>query len=611
MRRLLLALLLSVPSFAAETFYPPTPGELALTDVAWAPGAPAVILDWSVSHNDEESSSTEYVRIKVLTEEGKKYANVEILSIPRLHVVTSIEARTTNGTNPPVPFDGRVYEKPVAKRRRFKLLQKNFTLPDVQVGSILEYRYTITWPQTQLRPGRWTLQREIPIVKAEFTIRPHRHVPSVATTKGLPQGLVPVKLHGRYYFSLEKVAAYAAEPFAPPELEAKPRLQFFYTSGGDYWMEVAHGYSKAVEEFIGNRSGIRKAAAQIVGNLQDEDAKLRAIYARVQRLRNVDFKPEEKARDHHDAEDVLRAGYGTRAELNRLFVALARAAGFDARIALVPARDEVFFTRELPDATQLDAELAVVKDRFFDPGTPHAPSGLLSWENTAVPALRLTPKASGSWLVTPGPALGETSRVAELVLREGTLTGTATITYRGQDALVQRLAAAEGEKFEDELKTLFGDGAAVKVTKVEGLEGSEEPLAVTFEVELPNLASQTTSRALVPLSVFTASARNQFAAEQRLYPIYFPYHQQVEDRVILRVPAGYTIESLPKAVTLDKGGIGYSAEWKAAGSAITFERRRTIKTIAVAPAEYKTLRNFFGDAANADAQPVVLKKTGL
>jgi hypothetical protein len=634
MRGLLLALLfLPLAAFGADGFHPPTPGELAMKDVPWAPGAPAVILEWSVTHDDEESQATEYVRIKVLTEAGRTYADVGLLSIPRHHAVKAIDARTTNGTNPPVPFDRKVYDKIVARRGRVRLLQKTFTLPDVQVGSILEYRYTVTWPSGQLRTARWTLQREIPILKATFSIRPSHQLSSAATTKGLPPDVVPVRSGDRYHFTLEKVAAYVEEPFAPPELEAKPRLQFFYTSGkaSEYWTGIGFLSSVVVEEFIGKGSGIRKAAAQIAGNAQDADAKLRALYRHVQTLRNLTFEPDkteqqakrEKLRAHDRAEDVLRAGYGTRNELNRLFVALARAAGFDAGVALVAARDDVFFTRERPDATQLEDELAAVTidgaERFFDPGTPHAPFGLLSWENTAVPALRLRAGGGGTWVPTPTQthADARTLRSADLELREGKLAGIATITYHGQEALAKRLAAlhddeaATRKNFEEELKTLFPAGSSVTLTKMDALKGVDEPLAIHFEIELPNVVSETASRTLVPLSIFTAAALNPFAAEKRLYPVYFPYHHQVEDRVTVRLPDGYAVESLPKPVTINAGSIEYGAAWKSAADAVTFERRRTIKTIAIAAAEYKTLRNVFGDAANADQQPVVLKKTGL
>ena len=39
-------------------------------------------------------------------------------------------------------FDGKVFDKSIVKAKGLKYLAKTFTLPDVQVGSIIEYYYT-------------------------------------------------------------------------------------------------------------------------------------------------------------------------------------------------------------------------------------------------------------------------------------------------------------------------------------------------------------------------------------------------------------------------------------------------------------------------------------
>lgn len=632
MKKLLfvLFLLLSINVFAADEFRPATPDELALKEVPWAPGASAVILDWNVKHDDESSFANEYVRIKVLSEEGKKYGTVELLSVPRYHAVKAIEARLIKPDGTFVRFQGKIYEKTIIKRGGLKLLQKSFTLPDVQPGSIIEYRHTVTWPTTDLRTNRWLLQREIPIVKASFNIRPARTVRSICTTKGLPPDLKPVRDRDWYRLNLEKVAAYVEEPYSLPEEEVKPRLEFFYLRGNasDYWIEVGEAYGKYVEDFIGNRSGIKKVAQELIADAQDDDTKLRKLYARVQELRNLTYEREkteaeekrEKLRDANHVEDVLKFGYGYRSQLNRLFLALARAAGFEGSMALVSERDDHFFSRELPDVEQLEGELAVItidgKDRFFDPGTPYARYGMLSWENTSVQALKLNKKGAGTWLETPNQpySAAQTARVADLHLDGDTLKGTVTVTYRGQEALVKRLEArnedeeANTKRFEEGLKSLFADGAVVKLKNIANLTGTDQPLVVTYDVELPNVVSETPSRTMVPASVFATSLKNPFSSEQRNTPVYFSYESQVEDKVTIKLPESYAVESVPKPVTIDVGGAAFSASWAGSKEALTFERKMTFKTIAIGPSQYKALRNFFGNALTADQQAVVLRR---
>jgi hypothetical protein len=66
------------PVGAGDEWQPISQEELKMTSVPEAPGAPAVYLYRQVDRDDQESHEYNYVRIKILTEEGRKYADVEI-----------------------------------------------------------------------------------------------------------------------------------------------------------------------------------------------------------------------------------------------------------------------------------------------------------------------------------------------------------------------------------------------------------------------------------------------------------------------------------------------------------------------------------------------------
>ncbi len=61
-------------------FQPVSPDELKMTSEPLAPGAPAIILYRQVDRDDNIHTPHEdnYFRIKILTEEGRKHADVEI-----------------------------------------------------------------------------------------------------------------------------------------------------------------------------------------------------------------------------------------------------------------------------------------------------------------------------------------------------------------------------------------------------------------------------------------------------------------------------------------------------------------------------------------------------
>jgi len=88
--------------------------------------------------------------------------------------------------------------------------------------------------------------------------------------------------------------------------------------------------------------------AQIVSPNDSQDAKLRKIYDRVQQIRNKSYElrkseqEEERAKEKpvENVEEVWKRGYGNGQQLTRLFLGLARAAGFEAYGCWVSGRNE-------------------------------------------------------------------------------------------------------------------------------------------------------------------------------------------------------------------------------------------------------------------------------
>src|SRR6185437_2439979 len=81
---LILSFLSISPASASVGFQPVNPDELKKTSEPLAPGAPAIILYREVNRNDAGifhqagRYEEDYIRIKILTEEGRKRADIEI-----------------------------------------------------------------------------------------------------------------------------------------------------------------------------------------------------------------------------------------------------------------------------------------------------------------------------------------------------------------------------------------------------------------------------------------------------------------------------------------------------------------------------------------------------
>jgi Domain of Unknown Function with PDB structure (DUF3857) len=253
---LILALTLGVfrpPTLvAADRFTPFSPDELTMKSDPLAPGAPAIILARQVDRDDNGLTSHEdnYLRIKILTEEGRKYADVEIPFLKDSEDVVNLKARTIRPDGSIVTFQGKTFEKSLYKSRGVKYLAKTFTLSDVQVGGIVEYYYTYNYREHYFYDSHWILSQELFTRDAKFSLKaydpPYGKVTVGWSWRFLPPGTDPPKQGSDHIVRLEarNVPAFQTEEFMPPENELKSRVDFVYSydppaaDNDQFWKQV-------------------------------------------------------------------------------------------------------------------------------------------------------------------------------------------------------------------------------------------------------------------------------------------------------------------------------------------------------------------------------------
>src|SRR5690242_15493213 len=147
-----------------------SPQDLRMKEFPAAPGAAAVQLYYADYIDDQEQTEFVYRRIKILTNNGKSYADVAI-TVPDDASLSGLKARTIHPDGKIIDFTGRPFEKVVIRQRGVKVLARAFTLPDVTVGSIIEYKYTLDLPGVFL-DNAWTIQHDLYTVKESFRMKP-------------------------------------------------------------------------------------------------------------------------------------------------------------------------------------------------------------------------------------------------------------------------------------------------------------------------------------------------------------------------------------------------------------------------------------------------------
>ena len=628
---------LNFHSASADEWQPISPEELRMTSLPEAPGAPAVILYRQVDRDDGQNAfQTDYVRIKILTEEGKKYGNVEIPFFKGEGNIHGVRARSIRPDGTIASFDGKVYEQTIIKAKGVKYLAKTFTLPDVQVGSIIEYHYTTDLPEGLVFDSRWVLSNELFTRRAKFSLKPYpQFTVRWSWPVGLPPGTNPPKEEGQTVrLDAQNIPAFLIEDYMPPENSLKFRVDFVYSDEmsaekdpAKFWKQQGKKKYDSVENFINKKKAMEQAVGEIVSAGDSPEVKLQKIYARVQQLRNTSYEKEkteqelkrEKQKDTNNVEEVWKHGYGNGRQITWLFVGLARAAGLEAYPVFVSRRSEGFFNANIMNPYQLNENVALVKlngkDMFFDPGTAFTPYGLLPWWETGVTGLMLT-KDGGSWVQTalPPSSASRTERKADLKLTsEGLLEGKLTVTYSGLEALWMRIDYREEDEttrkrfLEDRVKECVPTGIEIELTNKPEWSSSSPNLVAEYSLKVPGWITGAGKRAFMPVGLFSSTEKQVFDHATRNYAVYFQYPYEKDDLISVELPLGWKIGSLPAPQNQDAKAAAYIL--KAEDKNGTLQLTRTLRSdLMMIPKEtYPALRQFFQFVRTGDEEQIVLQ----
>jgi len=618
-----------------------SPEELKMTSEPLAPGAPAIILYRQVDRDDNGHTSHEdnFERIKILTEEGRRYADVEIPFIKGGNDVVRLHARTIRRDGSVADFDGKVFEKTIVKARGLKYLAKIFTLPDVQVGSIIEYSFTYDFREYALYESNWILSQELFTKTAKFSLKPYhgsfQNPFTVSWRPRLPQGTTPPYEGPDHIIRMaaQNVAAFQVEDFMPPENELKARVDFVYSTEifepdfDKYWKKVGRKLNGQVEGFVGKRKPMEDALAQIVSPGDSSDVKLRKIYERVQQFRNTSYEfkktdQEEKRENEKEpanVEEVWKRGYASSNNLDWLFLGLVRAAGFEAYAVYVSDRRNYFFSPKSMDRSKLDANVVLVKvngkDVYFDPAAAFTPFGLLEWPETGVAGLRLD-KDGGTWIQSTLPLSSESQikRKAKLQLLEtGDLEGKLTVTFTGLQAMTRRVEElhsddVEKKKYlEEQVKEYVPVVVELDLTNQPDWKSSSQPLVAEFNLKIPGWVSGAGRRALLPVGIFSTPEKHIFEHTSRVQPLYFEFPFEKVDDVTIDLPLGWQVLTLPPPQKQDGHVVVYNLEAEKDATSIHLSRRLTVDLMLLEVKYYMALRNFFQVVRTGDEEQIVLQ----
>jgi hypothetical protein len=631
----------------AQDFQQPTPEELSMTADPKAPGSAAVYLYYENIVDDDSKFDSYYIRIKILTEKGKELATVKAPYHIGQYKIDDIKGRTIHPDGTVIPLNVKPEDLVEFKTKGYQYNSKVFTLPSVEVGSIIEYRYKMRYENGTVVEPRWDVQHAYFTRKAHYTYITDnalghyvtnihgQRAPYLLFASLLGPGFA-VQHHGsQYNLDITDIPALPDEDWAPPLGIFNWHVYFYYTtteSGPEFWKKEGELWQSGIENFCKVTKKLREAANSIVSPGDSDELKAHKIYDALMKFENTDYtrtksaaeKKAEKIKNVESIEDIWKQKSGNSNDIALLYYSLALASGLKVYPMQVVNRDRALFDYNYLTITQLDEFIVIVnlngKEVFIDPGERFCAFGELHWNHYIAGGMRLNQDGkSTSLAMTPSNPYTSavTQRVADIALAEdGSITGIARFKMNGPEALYWRHQTLTSDN--DEIKKLFNeellselpDGVQAEFDQFQNLDKYNEMLIAVVKLS-GNLGNTTGKRYFLPGLFFESKAKHPFTSQPtRFAPVDMHYAKLIQDAVAYHIPSAYSVESAPDKTALDWPNHSLlRIQTKIDGSTVTINRSFATNFIGLPNKEYNDLHDFYLKLSSADQQQLVLTRT--
>jgi hypothetical protein len=643
------------PALVHAQFQAPTDEELKMTADPKAPGAAAVYLYVEEIDNDPLHYQSIYMRIKVLTEKAKDLAAVELPYLRGDWKITDISGRTIHSDGTVIPLSGKPEDLLSEKNGDRQIGRKVFTLPSVEVGSILEYRYTIRYDDNHFSSPSWEIQKPYFVHKAHYQFTPFesfwpnrqamtssnylvdergRTVNTLIWWKNLPQGAdIKTDMGGHYTLDVTDIPPIPDEEWMPPIESYLYKVFFYYkaaSNAGDFWTSEAKYWSKDVDHFAEPNARLRAAVAGLVAPTDSELDKAKKLYAAVEALDNTDYsrtkteseRKQLKLKEAKRAEDTWMQKSGSSDDIALLYLAMLRAAGLTGYAIKVVDRDQGIFDPSYMSFNQFDDTLVILSvkgvETLLDPGEKMCPFGSFSWRHSETRGVGQSQQGL-TVMSTPAQSYNDntTTRDANLTLDEhGSLTGSLQITMTGQQAMRWRQRALENDisevkkQFDRELASIVPDGVEAHVDHFLALDDPDVNLIALVNAK-GALGSATAKRLLLPGFFFETRGHVPFVnQDKRMEAVDMHYADRVTDTVTYHLPAGMNVEGAPQDARISwQGHAVYVVKSQSSPGKLVIAHLVARGFALAKPEEYTDLRGFYQKMAAADQEQLVLTTT--
>jgi transglutaminase-like putative cysteine protease len=649
----------------AKKFGKLTPDELSVTICPIDSSAEAMVLfDVGKSYfiyTDQDGFKIRFDRhrrIKIFTKEGYDNANVEI---PLYHsegeqeVVSNLKAQTYN------LVDNKVVTSKLENKSIFtEVYDENwdlekFTMPDVKEGCVIEYSYSVI-SEFFSNLQEWEFQASIPILWSEYevTIPEYFHYyefvkgyePFYLNDKENVQDFILVKSglendardmnsqieSTRVTFNAlnrrlvaKNVPALKNEPFTNSRDNYLTQIDFELSSI-QFPQQTIKNFSLTWEsinklllesEHFGtqlNRGFTDEITQVILSGAQNDEEKIDRICTYVRQ--NMKWDGRNRMSVDKSIKDAFKNGTGSSADINFILVCMLRSAELQAYPVVLSTRENGIIHPAHPTLMQLNYVVAMVKtgDKtlLLDATDTDCPTGMLPYRCLNGSGRIVDPKLSDWVEIKPSRIQKETIFIEMSMDEEGSLNGTYKVQEDGYEAFTSRKEIKAQTTREEYIKSLEENNAGLEIVswEISNLDSISKLLEITLETEIMDQTDFIGDKIYFNPMLYEQMKENPFKHADRKFPVDFGAPVSNSYYFKLHIPDGYKIESMPEGciISLPNSGGKFTYNVTLVGDLFQVISKMDINQIIFLPNEYGTLREFFHQIVNKQAQQVVLSK---
>jgi transglutaminase-like putative cysteine protease/tetratricopeptide (TPR) repeat protein len=400
------------------------------------------------------------------------------------------------------------------------------------------------------------------------------------------------------------LAPVVSEPRGPTFTELAP---YVHVSTLGSWQEVGRWYARLIAPQFTLDSALREALRALLEGKTTDQEKIAAIHQFV--LRNTHYVALEFGEFNYKpypVSQVYARRFGDCKDKASLMIALLRAAGIDADIALVRMRHMGDVAQQATSIAIFDHAVVYVPkyDLWLDGTAEYAGPRELPLEDQGAMALTVAQNGDAQLRRIPVtlPMENYTHReVMAQVESDGRIEFTGSAYTRGEDAPGLRRDFEVRERQRDSFRNRLAEvlpSLRLDQVQVDGANDVDRDVVVNFRGALDTYAGRRTIL-LAPSWMHRSYVQTLAALPARTQDLLLPAPWTTEEELHFTLPAGARVDSPPADQVIQSAFGTAVLRYRRKGNELVITTSVQFRQLRITPAEYGAFRGFCTQIENS------------